>query len=165
MRKLSFETFLKNYLSDVSGKKSVSIHYMSELSKDNVRVIDPLVLYCLYKNKMNIFFKYFKDDKYSDLKSLTKSNYLDASYSHYSFQKIRQSYERKASTPLYDNQTKSLIRDNIIKIMREKNISNYRVYTDLKLNPGNVNDYLTNGNSNKVSLELVKKIYNYCVTK
>ena len=47
-------------------------------------------------------------------------------------------------------------------MMDDKKITKYRVYRDLSLNPGNINDYLTNGNSKKVSMNVVKKIYNYC---
>ena len=62
-----------------------------------------------------------------------------------------------------ENITKSLARDNILKTMKEKGITNYRIYTDLKANPGNVNDYLKNNTTKKVSLKLVKMIHNYCL--
>lgn len=162
MRKLTFKTYLKDYLSDVSGLKSLSIHRLIKAAEDNVRIIDPLVLYCLLNNKMKVFSKYFVDKKYDDLKELTSSNFLDEKYGHYSFKKIYQSYERRANVISFDNQTKSLIRNNILLMMRNKQISKYRIYTDLKLNPGNVNDFLKNDNHKKLSLDIVKKIYTYC---
>ena len=145
---------------DVSGQPSFSIHKLARLSKKNVRIVDPLILYCVFEDKMDIYQKYLTIDQ--NLASLNKDNYLDNRYSDYGFQKIYQSYTRKSNLHEYDLQTKTLIRNNIIKMMDDKNITKYRVYKDLNLNPGNVNDYLTNGNSKKVSLELVKKIYNYC---
>ena len=145
---------------DVSGQPSFSIHKLARLSKKNVRIVDPLILYCVFEDKMDIYQKYLTLDQ--NLVSLNKDNYLDNRYSDYGFQKIYQSYKRKSNSHEYDLQTKTLIRNNIIKMMDDKNITKYRVYKDLNLNPGNVNDYLTNGNSKKVSLELVKKIYNYC---
>ena len=160
MKKITFRGFLKQYLLDLSGQTSLSIHKLSKISKKNYRLLDPLLLYCLLENKMDIFDKYF--DQNPDLDDLTKDNYLDDRFADYSFQKIHQSYLRRLNINEYDLQTKTLIRDNILKMMNDKNISKYRVYTDLSLNPGNVNDYLTNGNSKKVSLDLVKKIYNYC---
>lgn len=160
MRKLSFHGFLKQYLLDLSDQNSLSIHKLSRLSKKNYRLVDPLLLYCLLENKLNIYYKYFEQNQ--NLVLLTKENFLDEAYSNYSFQKIYQSYLRRINTYEYDLQTKSLIRDNIIKMMDNKKISKYRIYTDLSLNPGNINDYLTNGNSKKVSLDLVKKIFNYC---
>lgn len=160
MRHLTFNKFLEQYLADISGQSSFSIHKLAKLSKKNIRITDPLILYCLLHDKMEIYNKYC--DYNRDLECLNKNNYLDDKYSDYAFQKIYQSYLRKINIPKYDLQTKALIRDNIINMMNEKNISKYRVYTDLSLNPGNINDYLTNGNSKKVSLDIVKKIYNYC---
>ncbi len=161
MRKLTFRTFIKRYLVDISGQQTLNIHKLAKLSKKNVRVIDPLILYCLFENKMNVLSRYLN----TNVEGLTTENFLDDKFSSYSFQKIYQSYLRKLKINEFDNETKSLIRDNIITMMKEKSISNYRIYTDLKANPGNINDYLKNGNSKKVSLELVKDIYNYCQSK
>ena len=163
MRKLSFEAFLKQYLIDVSGQKSLSIHKLAKLSKNNIRIIDPLVLYCVLNGKKEVLLKYLNKSEFEFIDGLNKNNYLDDAFNDYSFKKIYQSYERKVNCVTYDNQTKSLIRDNILKMMSEKKISNYRVYKDLSLNPGNVNDYLTNGNPKKVSLKLVEDIYDYCL--
>lgn len=160
MRKLTFNTFLKQYILDLSGQASLSIHKLSRLAKKNYRLADPLLLYCLLEDKMDVYCKYSKLTP--DLKQLTKDNYLDDKYDSYSFQKINQSYLRRVNAHEYDIGTKSLIRNNILKMMGDKKITKYRIYTDLSLNPGNINDYLSNGNSKKVSLDLVKKIYNYC---
>lgn len=115
MRKLSFHGFLKQYLLDLSGQNSLSIHKLSRLSKKNYRLVDPLLLCCLLENKLNIYYKYFEQNQ--NLVLLTKENFLDEAYSNYSFQKIYQSYLRRINTYEYDLQTKSLIRDNIIKMM------------------------------------------------
>ena len=161
MRQLTFKTFLKQYLADVSGRKSLSIHKLANLSKKNIRIVDPLILYCLLDNKLNTLSKYLS----IEISGLTQENFLDEQFSIYSFQKIYQSYLRKNKINEFDNETKSLIRINILISMKEKKISNYRIYTDLKANPGNVNDYLKNGNAKKVSLKLVKDIYNYCQSR
>ena len=162
MRKLTFKTYLKQYLVDVSGQRSLSIHKLAILSKDNIRLVDPLILHSVMNNKMNVLFKYLDISKYPLVLALTKNNYLDKSFSIFEFRKIHQSYIRKANSIEYDNETKSLIRKNILKMMKEKKISNYRIYCDLKANQGNVNDYLKNNNSKKVSLKLVKQIFRYC---
>lgn len=51
-------------------------------------------------------------------------------------------------------------------MQQDKHISNYRIYTDLKLNAGNINDYLTNDRADKLSLKtalIMKK--SYCFAK
>jgi len=57
--------------------------------------------------------------------------------------------------------TKTLVLKKIRTIQQQKQISNYRIYTDLKMNQGNVNDFLTNGNVSKLSLSSVEKIFDY----
>ena len=45
--------------------------------------------------------------------------------------------------------------------LQKKKLSNYRLYTDLKLNPGNVNAWLKHNDSSKMSLDCARKIYQY----
>ncbi len=166
MRKLTFETFLKQYLVDVSGQQTLSVSKLIKLSKHNVRIIDPLILYSLFENKMELLLKKMNKNKYPLLGELTKNNYLDNQFNqYYSFQKIHETYVQRTNYYEYDNQVKSLIRINILKMMEEKRITTYRIYTDLKTNPGNINDFIKNNNTKKVSSKLVKDIYNYCLEK
>ena len=82
MKKITFRGFLKQYLLDLSGQTSLSIHKLSKISKKNYRLLDPLLLYCLLENKMDIFDKYFNQNP--DLDDLTKDNYLDDRFADYS---------------------------------------------------------------------------------
>ena len=166
MRQVTFETFLKQYLADVSGQLTLNVHKLVKLSKRNHRIVSSLVLYCLFTNKMDILLKYIDTKKYPYLDELTVDNFLDDKYNKdYSFQNVHRSFTRRLLFYENENVTKSLVRDNIVKIMKEKGITNYRIYTDLKANPGNVNDFIKNNNTKKVSLKLVKDIYSYCLTK
>lgn len=165
MRPLSFITFLENYIQDLSGIKTLNIHKLTKSSKRNYRLLDSLMLYCSLTNKKDIFNKYTNNKYKYAIEFLNEKTMLDQTYSDYDFAKIWDSYQHKINEYEYNNNIKSKIRDKIVKKMEEKNITNYRVYTDLKLNPGNINDYLTNGNSTKVSLPLVKKIYQYVSNK
>lgn len=161
MRKLDFKGYLKQYIAGVSGQKTLNIHKLAVYSKTNYRLFDSLVLYCVFNAKKDILFKYIDNKEKQSLLDLSISNFLDDQYHNYDFQKIWESYLNKSNVTAFDNDTKNKIRRNIVNIAKEKRISNYRIYKDLNLNPGNVNDFLTNGNVNKVSLELVKKIYSY----
>lgn len=44
---------------------------------------------------------------------------------------------------------------------KKSGVSNYRIYTDLKLNPGNLNAWLKHGDSSKVSLYTARKTLQY----
>ena len=164
MRELTFKTFLEQYLRDVSGQKTLSIHKLVELSNYNKRIVDALILYCALNNKIEILKKYIDLKEFHSLENINKDNYLNNQFSNYSFIKIYQSYLRKKNTVTYDNEIKSMIREKILTIMKEKKITNYRVYKDLNANPGNINDYLKNNNVSKVSLAMAKRIYNYCLS-
>ena len=165
MRQLTFETFLKQYLADISGQPYLNIHKLVQLSEDNIRIIDPLILYSLFTNKVNILSKYLDAKQHPLLKELNINNYLDEKFHNYSFTKIHDSYLNRINASKYDNDIKSMIRQNILKMMKEKHITTYRIFTDLKANPGNINDFIKNNNTNKVSLKLVESIYDYCLTR
>ena len=161
MRQQYFINFLKEYLQDVSGMPSANIHKLADASKKNLRIRDCLILYCALSNTQRILNK-FTNNKYKDvLDRLNEYNFLSDEFSDYEFKKIYTSYQHKINVVEYSDITKEKAHDNIVRMMSEKGITNYRVYKDLKLNPGNINDYLTNKNVKKVSLETVKQIFNY----
>ena len=45
--------------------------------------------------------------------------------------------------------------------LQKKKLTNYRIYADLKLNPGNVNAWLKHNDSSKMSLDCARQIYKY----
>lgn len=160
MNKILFANYLKKYLSLVTNKKTTSVSYLFKESKNNSRVIDPLILYCVFNNKTKILDKY--TNKYSHLYSKIKnSNNNYESFKDYSFAKIYDSFLHESNRIVYDNDTKSKMRKNILDLKKTKKVSNYRIYTDLKLNPGNINAFIKNNNVSKVSLNTAEKIVSY----
>lgn len=161
MRKLEFNGFLKLYIKDLTGSDTLSVHKLTKLCKKNYRLLDSVVLFCVIEDKIELFHKYSNFEYKEMTSNLTKDNFLDEEFSFFDFAKIWDSYLSKANSFDYDEIIKGRIRENILLMMKQKNISNYRIYKDLCLNPGNTNDFLRNGNNKKVSLDVVKKIYNY----
>ena len=43
------------------------------------------------------------------------------------------------------------MRNKVVKLQKAQGVSNYRLYADLRLNPGNFNAWLKHGDPNKVS--------------
>ena len=161
MRKQLFINFLKWYLYDVSGLDSTNVHKLVKESKRSYRMKDSLILYCALANKKHLYNKYTNNKNAEVINKLNENNFLSDEFSDYEFKKIYTSYIHKTNVVEYDSITKRKVRDNIVDIMGEKGISNYRVYKDLKLNPGNINDYLKNNNVKKVSRDVVLKIFDY----
>ena len=161
MRALTFKGYLEKYIKDVSGSDTLSISKLVRMAKKNYRLTDSLILYCVLQNKVDLFNKHSKDKYAKLINGLTPRNFLSEKYQEYDFAKIWEGYQHRSNMVKYDNAIKARIRINILKAMKKRRITNYRVYTDLKLNPGNINDFLTNGNVSKVSLDLVERIYDY----
>ena len=49
------------------------------------------------------------------------------------------------------------MRRRIVQLQKEKGVSTYRLYTDLSLNPGNLNAFLKHGDCSKVSLSTARR--------
>ena len=75
--------------------------------------------------------------------------------------KVLNSYKCKAGMKANDDHIKELMIERIVKLKEQKNISNYRIYTDLKINAGNFNDFIKNRNLNKLSLNKSRDVFNY----
>ena len=164
MRTMTLETYAKNYLCDLTGQKSVSIHKLAGLANKNERIKNALIFYCFVMDKMRTLVKYLEIDEDEKELLLSTGNIIENQYKRYDFEKIYQSYHRYVNRIKYDNEIKASIRKNTLQIMKDKKISKYQIYNSLHLNPGNINDYLTNGNVSKVSLSTSKKIYQYCLS-
>ena len=56
---------------------------------------------------------------------------------------------------------KALMQKQIVERQTEKGITNYRIYKNLNLNPGNVNAFLRNGDVSKVGLDTARNILSF----
>lgn len=160
MNKIKFVNYLKQYLLYVSKKETLSVHSLYKESKRNARIIDPLILYCVFNGKTLILNKYTNQYAYL-YNDLLDCKFNFEKFKEYSFVKIYDSYCHKINQVKYDNKIKSQMRKNIILLQKEKHISTYRLYSDLHLNHGNVNSFIKNNDLSKLSLENVEKITNY----
>lgn len=162
MREMTFKAYTKYYLRDLTGSRSLNIHKLAKKLDKNRRLLEPLILYCLYFNKKEILKKYV-GQKYLDIvNEIAIDNVFDEKYRYeYTFLKIRTSYQRKINVYNYDRDIKSHLRDNIKTLMKNKNVSTYYIYKSLDLNKGNVNAFISKGDIDKLSLEKTRKILHF----
>lgn len=165
MKPLTFKGFLKAYLSELSLCGSSSVRKLEKEVDNNLRLLEPLVLYAkmtLTKEQLSKFKNKrvkgaLKDlQLYSDVEYALQKKMLPETY-----QKVYNSYFIKTNRVKNEDHTKSLMLPRIKEMQQKKHITNYRIYTDLHLNPGNVNDFLTNGNVSKLSLKTAEMIFEY----
>ena len=171
MRKLTFEGFLKQYVAELSGVQTASVHKLADRMAENPRLKEPLFLYALAFNKVELLLRYTANStiaaEYEQLFNLYSLEQMLVLLEKQSpelpegYLKVWRSYCSVRDTSLADNDTKALIHRRVLELQRKKKLTNYRLYTDLKLNPGNVNAWLKHNDSSKMSLDCARQIYKY----
>ena len=172
MRELTFKGFLKQYVKSLSFANTNGLYKLAmEADSNNPRLREPLLLYALLSEKENVLLQAAKG-------SGLRSEYVGllAQYDKHSMEvalrnndpslperyiRVYKSYISVMRKPQNDNHLKQLMRDRIVRLQREKGISTYRIYTDLKLNPGSFNTFVKNGNYAKVSLDTARNVIMY----
>lgn len=165
MRQLTFPGFIRSYVRSLSLCDSTNIRKLAaEAASDNPRLREPLLLYADSVRKTELLRSAHEElaayygpllDR-QDLAELLSRGELPAEYA-----KVWTTFLSLRDRPEADAQTKEWMRRKLLRIASEKGISNYRMYTDLHLNPGNVNAWLKHGADEKVSLDTARRILEY----
>jgi len=175
MRQLTFRGFLHKYIKGLSYCGSSDIRSLAqEVQVKNYRLVEPLVLYALSVNKSNYLNRVANDSlllaesfrfehmNLDDVIAVLEHELVNnAAVIPSNYVKTYQSYVYYRDKQKSQNHTKMLMRDVINELREQKNISVYRVYTDLNLNHGCVHNYVKNGNVQGISLNTAKRILEY----
>ena len=161
MRRLTFKGFLEQYLTELSCGETCAVSKLDKELDNNLRLREPLALYiALYKPEYQV-----KSEKlqlacdYLCSREIVSS--LEQQKLKPEFNKVYVVYKNKVNVFENEADTKQTIRNRVLEKQFSNRISNYSIYKALGLNPGNVNDYLKNGNTSKLSLETAYLIYDY----
>lgn len=172
MRELTFRGFLTQYVKKLSVQETNSLYKLAEeASRDNPRLREPLFLYALYGQKQDVLLQATKDPAlhvvyYEMTEKYTTDLMTDALVSGSvalpdEYHKVWRSYLSRKNRGQADDHTKELMRQKVKRLQEKHGVTNYRIYTDLKLNPGNLNAWLKHGDSDKVSLDTARKTLRY----
>lgn len=168
MRQLTLKSFLKRYLKDLSLTHTSSIRQLDKEIDSNIRLLEPLVLYSKITLNEEQTYKLNNVALVQELKNMTDICNVEEALKNHSlsnnYQKIYNSYLVRINKTNNENYTKSLMYKKIKELQKTKHISNYRIYTDLHLNKGNTNDFLKNGNTSKLSLQVAEVILEYTIS-
>ena len=172
MRQLTFKGYLRQYVRALSYAKTNGLYRLAhEAATNNPRLREPLLLYALFWNKAEVLLKATKDRKLY----LEYTHYL-TTYDVYSMEKalingdsslperltrVYQSYLVARKKVQNENHTKLLMRNRILKLQKEKNVSTYRLFKDLNLNHGNITAFLKHGDCSKLSLDKARSTLSY----
>lgn len=172
MRELTFKGFLSQYVRQLSEQETNSLYKLAaEASSSNPRLKEPLFLYALYTQKVDVLLLAAKD---ADLKqeylhmagafttvSMEEALQNGADEVPAEYQKVWRSYLSRKNRGQADDHTKELMRQKVKRLQEKNGVTNYRIYTDLKLNPGNLNAWLKHGDCDKVSLNTARRTLQY----
>ena len=168
MRELTFPGFLKEYVKELSFCNSTNLSKLINEFPTNPRLREPVILYSIFTDKQDKLDQELNNDKeFEDLISSYQKvdliNILSNTNNSLGigYKKVWKSFLAKKNKPKNDYHTKELILRRVLEYKNVKKISNYRIYTDLKLNHGNINAWLKNSECDKVSLETARKILKY----
>ena len=111
------------------------------------------------KNRLIKKYSYLKTacNQLSGLEENNINDFLNSErLSHY--RTIYQNYIYEKDKKVLENKLKQMMYQKICFTRKSKNMSNYRIYKELNLNPGNANAFLKYGDVSKVSLDTARKI-------
>ena len=170
MRALTFKGFLARYVKELSRENTLDIRLLAaDAAAGGYRLRAPLVLYAVVSGKSTRLAEALGefDDSPAlremlafltaeNVEELLRNDELPEEY-----QKVWNAYQVALKTPERDEALKDAIRKKVLAVQAKNHCTNYRIYTDLKLNPGNVNAWLKNGNGDKVSYRTAERIMEF----
>lgn len=160
MRELTFKGYLEGQLCELSDYRGKSLYKFARLAQNNARLKDSLCLYLsLYVNdklKNQLIKKYPYLCEGCKRLSDKRPEKIDDTLSEY--KTIYENYLNIKNSKQNDDKLKSIMQNRIVELKNEKGISNYRIYKELNLNPGNINAFLKHADVSKVGLNTARKI-------
>lgn len=168
MRKLTFKSYLISECRKFSDYDGSSLYVFARLCESNARLKDALCLYLVLYTQEKLRNRLLK--KYGYLKSsctklmgLNEEN-MEAFLQEKNltqFSTIYNNFLYVQNHKLHEDKIKTMMYNKILYLQNKKQITNYRVYKELNLNPGNINAFLKNGDMGKVSLDTARKILSF----
>jgi len=164
MRKLTFRGFTERYVKQLSLGDSASIYRLvREAASDNPRLKEPLLLYAVSNGKENVFLQASVGTVYHDeynkllarfgVHGLLEALEAGSPELPYEYHKVWRSYLSISQGYERDKRVKSLMRGKIRQLQMDTGVTTYQICKELGLNVSNVNSWLKNGFSSKVSLK------------
>ena len=172
MRALTFKGFLTRYLQTLSHYSGISITRLTrEMINGNLRLKEPLYLYCLLTNKQqyllsrvtasDILAEYQELTTGKDGEEMLRTLVQNPESWPLRYQKVYHSYLVRQKQPQARAHTKSLMHAKIIELQKKNKITAYRICSDLRINPGNFQAFIKHSAYSKLSLSRLRIVISY----
>lgn len=173
----TFCYYLKAYIRELAYSDTMSLKALAEEAANrNARLREPLFCYAAATGQLQRLLKittglYAKlHEEYAGISAACGGDYSrlyemlkneDARLPN-EYLKVYRSYRWSLNKPEFKRQMKDKYRMFVLMVQKSlPELTNYRIYTGLGLNPGNINAYLKHGDLSKVSAETAEKIFDY----
>ncbi|MDR1016695.1 MAG: hypothetical protein LBL67_04445 [Coriobacteriales bacterium] len=173
MRKLGFIGHLKQQIAHLSDSRSLSIAKLARLAAGPCpRLREALYLYARLAGKTGLLMRNVEGTELSEEYTKLNRRFEDDSALVRAlvegdvgiparYRKLFDGFQALNNATARDREVSLLLREKTLQVMRQKALSNYRIYTALGLNPGNINSYLKNADPSKLSRQTARRIYDY----
>lgn len=173
----TFLYYLKLYLRALSANDTLSIKELAvESVSGNARLREPLFCYAAAKGCMplllatveQLYPKLYKEyNKILDMCNRDFSCFYQMLQNEderipIEYLKVYHSYRWYLYKPKYQRKTKEEHRKFILNSKKDyPELTNHKIYTELRLDPGNVNAYINHGDLRRVSVKTTDRIFEY----
>lgn len=172
MRRLTFAGYLKSYVGYLTGSDSLRLSTLWDRTSAYPRATEPLLLFAAVTGRSGLLASALPKnsplvDDLRYLDALAQARALEEALSNEDprlrpeYHKVWRSYVARRDANLRDADLKRTARQRIMDLEQEREVSRYRMAKDLRLNPGNLHAFLTQGNVAKLSLNHAYELLDY----
>lgn len=173
MKPLSFAGFLKKYVQELSEQKTVSVRKLAKTAEEErPRLREPLLMFLFLTHTPESAERLLRgfpklSSQYRHLNAYnSQSQLLDALEDKTAnlpenFLKAYRSYRSVRDRFQNEQRTKAFMRQRILKLQVEKRVTDYRLYTALRLNPGNFSAFMRQQKLDRISLDKTRQMLSF----
>lgn len=167
MRELTFKSYLKNYVKEISDSHSLDIaKLVVEAANGNTALYEPLVLYCMLCDKESAFHKAIAKvpnfDRSYILASVTEKELGNKkSLIPENYKKIYETYKSIRVSNKISHEYKEQIRKRIMHFNKKYKLPLRKISLAVDVDPSNLNAFVKNKEYSKISPDKLDKIIEY----
>lgn len=165
----TFRGFLERYCRELSGLETSSLRRLVAAADENARLIEPLFAFAVAEGKLDHLLRISKgkwyDEEYQHLASLLSEEpsleaLLASGKVPQRYAAVLDAYRAQGDILAADRRMNGLMREKIMRALKQKGMKRYQLCRDLGLNFGNVYAYLA-GDDSKVSNVTARRMLRY----
>lgn len=167
MRELTFKSYLKNHVKEISDSHSLDIaKLVVEAANGNTALYEPLVLYCMLCDKESAFLKAVAKvpnfDRSYILANVTEKDLVNKkSLIPENYKKVYETYREIRVGNKISHEYKEQLRKKIVSFHKKYKLPLRKISLAVEIDPSNLNAFVKNKEYSKISPDKLEKIVEY----